>query len=386
MTTLAPLRSLVRDGAISYGIVQPGAHVERGVPVVRVADLIGGRVSAAPGLRVDPLVDAKFPRTRLEGGEVLISVVGSVGECAVVPPTHAGWNVARAVAVLRPSEVEPEWLFYALQIPEVRHAIHERLNTTVQPTLNLADLKEVVVPVPAVEERRAIIGILGALDDKIAANDRVVELAMRLVRDLARQHAGIETFPLSGITSVVARGRAPKYVEASDCMVVNQKCVRNGLVDLAPARFTARVDVGGDRALRPLDVLINSTGAGTLGRVGIWNQAREATIDSHVTLARIDPERANPAFVAAQLIGRELAFELLGEGSTGQTELARGRVLEFPVSLPDRQTQDWVGDQIRVLLDRVQASAAETRRLAVARDALLPELMSGRLGVLQSPR
>jgi type I restriction enzyme S subunit len=243
-----------------------------------------------------------------------------------------------------------------------------------------------VVPVPAVEERRAIIGILGALDDKIAANDRVIELEMRLVRDLARQYAGIETFPLSGITSVVARGRAPKYVETSDCMVVNQKCVRNGLVDLAPARFTAHMDVGGDRALRPLDVLINSTGAGTLGRVGIWNQAREATIDSHVTLARVDPERANPAFVAAQLIGRELAFELLGEGSTGQTELARGRVLEFPVSLPDRQTQDWAGDQIRVLLDRVQASAAETRRLAVARDALLPELMSGRLGVLQSSR
>ena len=103
----APLRSLVRGGGISYGIVQPGEHDPDGVPVVRVGDLAGGKLDGvAPVLRVTRSIEERFAKTRLTGGEVLVSVVGSVGTCALVPPSHAGWNVARAIAVLRPDVVE----------------------------------------------------------------------------------------------------------------------------------------------------------------------------------------------------------------------------------------------------------------------------------------
>ena len=74
------------------------------MPVLRVNNLRNGRITVEDVLHVSSTVDAKHARTRLRGGEILLSLVGSVGEVAVVPDQLAGWNVARAVAVLRPAD------------------------------------------------------------------------------------------------------------------------------------------------------------------------------------------------------------------------------------------------------------------------------------------
>jgi type I restriction enzyme, R subunit len=99
--TDAPLASLLKDSAsISYGIVQPGSHQEAGVPVLRVADIRNGRINTLQPLRVSPEIEAAYARTRLKGSELLLTLVGTVGETAVVPDALVGWNVARAVAVI----------------------------------------------------------------------------------------------------------------------------------------------------------------------------------------------------------------------------------------------------------------------------------------------
>jgi type I restriction enzyme S subunit len=66
-------------------IVQPGAAVPDGVPIVRVSDVRGGRIATAAPLRVAPAIQAAYSRTRLAGGELLLTLVGTVGETAVVP-------------------------------------------------------------------------------------------------------------------------------------------------------------------------------------------------------------------------------------------------------------------------------------------------------------
>src|SRR5437588_35204 len=107
-----PLSSLVdTTRGISYGIVQPGSHSGSGVPIVRVNNLKQGRINTGDVLRVDAAIESKYQRTRLRGGEVLLSLVGSLGECAVVPRDLAGWNVARAVAVIPVvPEIGPQWV------------------------------------------------------------------------------------------------------------------------------------------------------------------------------------------------------------------------------------------------------------------------------------
>jgi len=88
------------DRGISYGIVQPGGPVGDGVPIIRVSDIRDGRISTSEPLRVSPAIEAGYARTRLRGGELLLTLVGTVGEAAVVPESLAGWNTSRAVSVI----------------------------------------------------------------------------------------------------------------------------------------------------------------------------------------------------------------------------------------------------------------------------------------------
>jgi len=181
-----PLDSLVERGrGISYGIVQPGAPVADGVPIVRVSDVRDGRVAVSAPLRVAPAIEAAYARTRLTGGELLLTLVGTVGEAAVVPASLAGWNTARAVAVIPVrKDVGAYWIKLALAAPGVREIIDSRLNTTVQATLNLADVARLPIVLPPVHERETIAHILGTLDDKIELNRRMNETLEAMARAL----------------------------------------------------------------------------------------------------------------------------------------------------------------------------------------------------------
>ncbi|MBX5463904.1 MAG: restriction endonuclease subunit S, partial [Steroidobacteraceae bacterium] len=183
---IVELRYLVdRDRGISYGIVQPGPAVENGVPIVRVGDVRHGRISISDPLRVSPAIESRYVRTRLRGGELLLTLVGTVGETAVVPKALAGWNTARAVAVIPVrEEIGAYWVKLALRSPLARQVIDSRLNTTVQATLNLQEVERLPIVLPPEGERKAIANIVGALDHKIEGNRRMSETLEAMARAL----------------------------------------------------------------------------------------------------------------------------------------------------------------------------------------------------------
>ncbi|MFY3385318.1 restriction endonuclease subunit S [Paracidovorax sp. MALMAid1276] len=90
---------------IAYGVLVPGPDVSTGVPFVRIADLSITNPPERPEKTITPEVDAQFPRTRLEGGEILMGVVGSIGKLGVAPKTWAGANIARAICRIVPADV-----------------------------------------------------------------------------------------------------------------------------------------------------------------------------------------------------------------------------------------------------------------------------------------
>src|SRR3990172_4419703 len=178
-----PLRNLVSERGISYGIVQPGRHDASGVPIVRVNNLSQNSIASDDVLCVGREIERNYSRTRLHGGEVLLSLVGSIGACAVVPDTMAGWNVARAIAVIPPKEaVGARWVCFCLRSPVAQHYMRIWATTTVQATLNLGDVARLPIPVPPKEERDPIVSILGSLDDKIELNRRMNETLEAMAR------------------------------------------------------------------------------------------------------------------------------------------------------------------------------------------------------------
>lgn len=140
-------------------------------------------------------------------------------------------------------------------------------------------------------------------------------------------------------------------------LVINQRCIRDQHLSLAEARRTdtGKKAVSPDRILRPYDILINSTGVGTLGRVAqVASVAEPATVDSHVTIVRPDPSRISPRFLGFALRNAESIIESLAEGSTGQTELARNRLAALQLSIPPPDHQTAIGDLFGALDDKIQ--------------------------------
>ncbi|KLQ32078.1 hypothetical protein ABR33_07285 [Enterobacter bugandensis] len=156
---------------MSYGIVQPGQHQDDGIRIIRVNNIQNGKISVADVLKVSHDVESKFSKTRLEGGEVLLTLVGSTGLSAITTKDLHGWNVARAIAVIKPSdEISAEWIHICLQSPYTKYFLDSRANTTVQKTLNLKDVKEIPLPIPPIEERMNLEKIYFDLESKINLN------------------------------------------------------------------------------------------------------------------------------------------------------------------------------------------------------------------------
>jgi type I restriction enzyme S subunit len=167
--TYLPLSSCCEKNSVTYGVVQPGVALDEGKPIIRVNNFRDTRVDLSEVMYIAPDIEAKYSRTRLKGGEVLLTIVGSVGQVAVVPKRFAGFNVARAVAVIHPLQhILPEWIALCLRSPLSLHLLGSRANTTVQTTINLKDLRALPIPLPSERERHTIVEFVGALDDRIA--------------------------------------------------------------------------------------------------------------------------------------------------------------------------------------------------------------------------
>lgn len=182
------LGDLLADGRdISYGIVQPGQHDPDGVPIVRVNNIRQGRIETEDVLRVAPSIEANYERTRLRGGEVLLTLVGTLGECAIVPNELAGWNVARAVAVipLAPG-IDARWVAVCLRSQPLQHLIRTWATTTVQATLNLRDVRRLPIVIPPPTEVEGMMRLIGGLDDKIELNRRMNRTLEALARAVFR--------------------------------------------------------------------------------------------------------------------------------------------------------------------------------------------------------
>jgi type I restriction enzyme S subunit len=141
----------------AYGVLQPGPDVREGVPMVRVGDIAQNVIQ--PDLkRIAPAIAEKYPRTALRGGEVLVSLVGSIGRTAVVPPELRGANVARAIAVLPlQPDADPTFVALALSSPRMRRRLESLSHEVARKTLNLEDVRRFPIHLPPIAEQRSIV-------------------------------------------------------------------------------------------------------------------------------------------------------------------------------------------------------------------------------------
>lgn len=184
--TIVPLRDfLINEKSVSVGVMYPGEHHENGIPLIKVGDVNNGKIACIPTSKISPEIDEEYKRTRLTGDELLITLVGNPGESVIVEPHMRGWNAARALAVLRLKDPSVrKWLNLVLNSKPLKHIIDSRLNTTVQKTLNLKDVKELPIPVPNGGISEASYRHYYDLDDKITLNRQINQTLEQMAQAL----------------------------------------------------------------------------------------------------------------------------------------------------------------------------------------------------------
>jgi type I restriction enzyme S subunit len=198
-----------------------------------------------------------------------------------------------------------------------------------------------------------------------------------------------ETVMLSDITTLIKRGRAPHYADTGT-IVVSQKCVRGGNVfDPSLARRTdVSVKPVPDWAfLREGDVLVNSTGHGTLGRACLVRVLAEpATADSHVSIVRVDETKVLPMFLGTVLSHARADLEELGSGSTKQTELSPTVLGSFSIALPPLREQRRIIAVVCAVDAQIEALHAEHAALQITYTDALSLLWIDESGDQADPR
>lgn len=243
------------------------------------------------------------------------------------------------------------------------------------------------VPLPPRPVQVSIATTLGALDEKIES-DRRARVLMRQLGAAELEAAIVDDsheVRLGDVTVSIARGVAPKYADhdPNAAIVLNQRCVRDGWIDTGFARRMVPKKVVAERRAARGDVLVNSTGAGTLGRLGRWHVG-DAFVDGHVTVVKADADVVGPVVLAYAMFGCESEIEGMATGSTGQTELSPARLAELELQLPSDKLTSSVEENLLALEERIASLAHEESVLSQLRDTLLPELLSGHIRVPES--
>jgi type I restriction enzyme, S subunit len=131
---------------ISYGIVQRGQDQDNGVPVLRISDIVGGLVETGNLKRTTAEIASRYRRTHLCGGELAISIRGTVGRIAIVPETLAGGNVSREIAVIPLlSGISPAFVRDLIRNPSVQQRLIDDVVGVAQSGINLEDLRKLPV-------------------------------------------------------------------------------------------------------------------------------------------------------------------------------------------------------------------------------------------------
>lgn len=417
----APLSELT-SANVTYGVVQPGVDSPHGIPMVRVNNFSGHSLSLSNVMRIDPGIESKYKRTRLQSGDVLVTVVGSVGQVAIVPPVLAGWNIARAVALIRPNHPDlSRWIAFVLRSPSAQHQLGITANTTVQTTINLKDLKALSIPLPSMGARAAICEVLGALDDQIEllieTNIILEAIAQALFKswfvDFDPVRAKAEGLMPAGMDANTA-ALFPSEFEESELGLIPRgwrvdeigkavACVGGGTPSTKESAYwdepihhwVTPKDLSGlqapvliDTDRRVSDAGLSKISSGLMP-VGTLLLSSRAPI-GYLAIAQI-PTAINQGFIAMPpggelpptflLFWTRLNMDEIKQKANGSTfmEISKSAFRPIKVCVPPKPIIEAFDSIASPMLERIAANERHRVQLATLRDTLLPRLISGKL-------
>lgn len=352
------------------------------LPVLRVADVVDGRIQPTLRAGVSTAYRPEMGPKTSKPGDVALTTKGTVGRVAIIPLGGPTFAYSPQLCYFRTVDNGPllsRYLYYWFQSAEFwGQADALKAQTDMADFISLRDIMSLALTLPEVAVQRGIAEVLGALDEKIAANNRVISAEAALAESLIERAFSGEVVRLADVASVTM-GSSPPGSSYSD--VATGLPFYQGVRDFG-VRFPSR-RVWTDKPVRV--AAAGDTLVSVRAPVGRTNLAEEdICIGRGVAALRAKDGHAMTLFHQVRAAHAAWApYE--AEGTVfGAINRAQLEGIELPAVDENKsaEIEARLSEQAAV----VAAILRETSVLATARDALLPPLMSGKIGVKDSEK
>ncbi len=394
------LDSLV-NRKICYGIVQPGFSPKNGIPVIKVNNVVKGLRDVSECDKTTEEISNSYKRTILKGGELIISLVGTVGCVDIAPSSFAGANLVRATGMIDiEDELIKHWVLYYIRTRQGQQYIEENLNTTVQRALNIKDLCKMPIPITSKHYMGRIVSILKSLDDKIEVNRRINDNLEQQAQALFKSwFVDFEPFKngefVESELGMIPKGwRVGTFLDNIKVMPGGTPSTsRSEYWDDGTIPFFSPKDVNGvycfeteksitelglnncSSNLYPKDTLF-ITARGTVGKLTLAGVPMAMNQSNYALVAR---EGVGKYYL--YLITQTLVSVLLKKANGAVFSAITTRDFNEPTLMPTHNDLKNFELLVTPIFKKIFQTSVESRRLADLRDTLLPKLMSGELKV-----
>ena len=347
--------------------------------------------------------DEALRKGKLKRGDIVYTTRGTVGNAGYynsnVPYENVRINSGMVILRANGEIVDARFLYQILKSEYYRPYFKQYCTGSAQPQLPIKNFSQIYLNVPDIITQHRIADILSAYDDLIENNQKQIKLLEEAARRLYKEWFVDLRFPghentkivdgvpegwskstVSEVSAVLRRGISPKYNEKARGIVINQKCIRQTIVSYDEAR-TQEKKYPAELEMMESDIVICSTGAGTLGRVGqIFEAKGNATLDSHVTLIRANEKIGQQSLFWSLKMKQDYLMNA-GKGSTNQLELSRETIGNCKILIPEQKIAEQAEKNFVAIHNKMKECSMQIARLREVRDLLLPKLMSGEMEV-----
>lgn len=363
--------SKLADLTVGFVGTMAAHYRDEGVPFLRSLNVKPHRISTENLLYVDPAFEGSITKSRLREGDVVIVRTGKPGDSAVIPAELGGANCSDLVIVRPRPRVDPRWLSYSINAA-THGFVRGELVGAVQQHFNVKSALRMPIPDFSFAEQRAVGEVLGALDDKIAANQAVADSADELRNELWLSIArGAELTPLSSLATFVNGGAYTKDATGNGRVVVRIAELNSGF---SSSTVRNELDVPEKNIVRAGDLLMSWSGSLISHR---WFR-EEAIVNQHIF--KVVPAEGRSLWAVECAVNAKLdEFREIAEGKATTMGHIKRSDLDTLVADPKIDgSRDQAG---AVLWECALSAERESEKLAATRDELLPLLMSGKIAV-----
>ena len=330
-------------------------YVSDGIPFLRAENLQGDEVFlGSETLYIDLETHRILSRSIIYPGDVLISIAGTIGRCAIVPENMPVMNCNQAVAIVRiAGPLERRFLLHWLKSSDAQTQMSGGKVTLTIANLSLGQIKKLRVPLPPLSEQQRIVEILDQADDLRKKRAEADAKAARILPALFYKMFGD---PLTLVTSGEGVPLGDLEVDIQNGFACGEKEVEGGLPHLRMNNIddagvlnlelvrTVPVDRDTERyRLKEKDVLFMGTNSeDKIGKTCLFMPPDERAylFSNHLIRLRVSDSRITPEYVAGflHLLWSKRFFPSIAKRWVNQSTVAQSSLAALRIPLPGERS------------------------------------------------